>query len=635
MQFYKRVPIIAATVLALINPLQSIAAGPPPPSGGPPEPVLAKIELDGPVLVDENTSASYICTATYSDGVEAPVTPEWSTDSAFAVINASGELTAGNVTSDEVITISAHFGEKTATFVTTIKYAAPVISSLVISGPAAINEGASGNYTCVAMYSDGSALSVVPAWNTSLPAAAIDSAGILIAGSVDSDQLIDVIAGLDGVTGRYAVTIRDVPVTLEGITIQGAVAMDENAAVQLNCIASYSDGSQPLINPVWSVNSAYAQISQNGLLTSGDVPSDQGVVVSAGFDGFSASHSVVIRYTAPVLERIEISGAASVDEGSSAVYTCAAYYDDGTSKAVHPSWSENSSYASVDANGLLVASDVQSDQTLTLTASYEGKSASKQVAITYDAPTVVSLSVVGATIVEELNETGYACAAVYSDGTSKDVTPVWSVSPELAQIGVDGRLLTGEVNRDESVTVTALYGGSVGTLEIVIKDVPPPVVLDRLSISGLTEVMERESIALVCKAYYSDGTSQTVTPVWSDDSGAASISASGEFSAGNFESAAVVEVTAAFGGLAATHQVSVGIVGTEIIYPLNGFDGRVVAAELYDNETGEWRDFGPFSSPEALVLDEMTTNQWYWVSVLESNTTSNVWVEVQGNWLNL
>ncbi|MDF7806269.1 hypothetical protein P4E94_02395 [Pontiellaceae bacterium B12219] len=596
---------------------------------------MAKIEISGPTLVDEGATATFVCSATYSDGNKEDVVPVWSEDSSSSSISANGVLSAGDILADESVSITATFGGKTATVGVLIRYIAPTLDHLVISGPSAVNEGASGIYSCVAHFSDGANVPVTPVWSASSTSVMIDGNGTLEVLSIDNDQMIDVVAAYGGQTQSYSVALTDVPLVLEDITIQGAVSMDENSTIQLNCIALYSDGSQPLIEPVWAENSAFAQISQDGRLSAGDVTANQAVTVSASFGGVSDTHSVLINYVAPNIERIEISGPLSLDEGSSAAYSCSAYYDDGTSKSVTPSWSEDSEYATVSSSGVLMASDVQSDQVLTLSATFDGKSDSMQVAIVYDAPTVVSLIIDGAMIVEEHNETRYVCMALFSDGTSERVVPVWSISEEWAQIDSDGVLRVGEVNRDESVTLSASFGGSTDTYNVLLKDVPPAAVLESLSVSGLSEVMERESTVLVCTAHYSDGSSFAVTPVWSDNSKVATVSSAGEFSAGNFDSDSVVEVTASFGGMTATHQITVRMIGTEIIYPLSGFDGSAVKAELYDYETAEWRTYGPVDSPSELVLDDMSTNQWYWVSVLESNTTSNVWVEVQGNWLNL
>jgi parallel beta-helix repeat protein len=71
-----------------------------------------------------------------------------------------------------------------------------------------------------------------------------------------------------------------------------------------------------------------------------------------------------------------ISGPNEVNGGSEAQYTCTAHYSDGSTSTVtsSASWSENSSYASINSSGYLTTTSVSSDQACTITASYGGKS---------------------------------------------------------------------------------------------------------------------------------------------------------------------------------------------------------------------------------------------------------------------
>lgn len=721
MQFYKRIPIYIAALVALINPTQSMAVGPPPP-GGTPAPVLTGIILSGPTVVDEQTTVQYTCVGKYSDSTTAPIDAIWEVTTADASISSTGLLSVGAIASDQAAMITVSFGGYSKTLDVIIQSVAPVLTGITISGPATVDEGTSARYTCIgkysdstsepihalwevtttdasinsdgllsvgaitsdqdviitasvdgysetldvvikavapvltgitifgpttvdeetsaqyactANYSDGAALSVVPSWTVLSSSAGIDTAGKLSVGSISSDKIISVEASYEGKIARYEVTLVNAPVVLESLTILGAVSMDENTSMQLNCVAQYSDGSAPSVNPSWSVDSPYAQIAQNGWLSAGDVTADVGVTVSASLDGVTGSHNLLIKYVAPVLERIEVMGPSSVAEGESANYTCIAYYDDDSSKAVDPVWSETSSYADVNSSGTLSTYDVPADQSLTLTATYEGKSDSVGVQITYDVPDLLSLLIEGAAIVEEGASTRYSCTASYSDGSSFEVDPVWTVTSDLALISTNGTLSVSEVITDKLVHVSASYGGFNASIEVLLKDIPLPVLLESLSISGVTEVMENSSVALTCQASYSDGSIQTVTPVWSVDSTLASVSADGVFEAGNIESNVVVEVMASFGDLDARHTISVAMISTQIIYPLSGFEGKTVIAEIFDYESGDWSSYGPSDDPEELVLEDLDANKWYWISVSESNTTSGAWNEVQANWFHM
>jgi hypothetical protein len=86
--------------------------------------------------------------------------------------------------------------------------------------------------------------------------------------------------------------------------------------------------------------------------------------------------------TAPkTLAAITISGPDTVNENSSAAYTCTATYSDGSSAAVTPTWSENSVYTTISTAGKLTATAVAADQSVTLTASFQGRSATRTVVV--------------------------------------------------------------------------------------------------------------------------------------------------------------------------------------------------------------------------------------------------------------
>ncbi|MDF7799421.1 hypothetical protein P4C99_08090 [Pontiellaceae bacterium B1224] len=636
MQFYKRISIFTVMLLALVSPRESAAASPPPP-GGPPAPILTGIFISGSATVDEETSAQYECSGKYSDGTTAAISASWSVSSSNSSIDTSGLFTAGNVSSEEVAVITATYGAYTVSMDVTVTYIAPVLSSLEISGPATLDEETSGHqYSCIARYSDGSILSVLPAWSVSSTIASINTAGLLTAGDINADQNVTVTASFGGISSEYTVSIKQVAaIVLTGITIEGTIAMDEGTSVQLNCVGQYSDDSTALVTPAWSEGSTASSISSSGLLSAGGVNADKSITVTASFQGFSDTHVVLIRDIPGILESIEISGPSSLEEGGAGQYSCVATYSDGTSKPISPSWSENSSYASFSSAGLLSAGDVTSDQSLTVSASYQGKSDSMPVTILYQEPVLFSIAVSGATEVLEGYSADYVCQATYSDGTTVDVNPVWTVNSSFAQINAAGTLTGLDVVKDEPVTVSASFGGLTESMAVTVKYELQQVVLTGLAIVGPGEVEELGSVTLTCQASYSDGSVATVSPVWTEDSPQASIDSAGMLAAGNVDADDAVTVTASFGGASTSREIEIWMVGTRVVYPLSGFEGKTVKAELYDLNADEWHDLGQLDSPEELVIQDVVPDQWYWISVQESNTTSNVWNEVHAEWLNM
>ncbi|WP_372796257.1 glycosyl hydrolase family 28-related protein, partial [Pontiella sp.] len=161
---------------------------------------------------------------------------------------------------------------------------------------------------------------------------------------------------------------------LSHIEVSGPFYMDEQTSAQMFCTAFYSDGTSEQVDADWSEDSDSATISADGLLQAGNVLADLDVTVTATFNGKSDSHTATIRFIAPTLDRLEISGSTQMDEGTSSPFSCTAYYTDGSSAAVTPTWSEDSSYASISSGGLLTAADVTADQVVTITALFEGVS---------------------------------------------------------------------------------------------------------------------------------------------------------------------------------------------------------------------------------------------------------------------
>lgn len=200
---------------------------------------------------------------------------------------------------------------------------------------------------------------------------------------------------------------------------------------------------------------------------SSEINAQQGQLLSGGTPGLESG--------TPVPDSITISGPVTVNEQTTAQYTCVANYSDGTSATVSPTWSENSSYASIDTNGLLTAGNVLSDQNVTITASFGGKTGTHAITIKYVAPgpTLNSIVIEGPTSVPENTYQQYLCRANWSDGDYTYVSPVWSDNSDYAAITSGGLFHALEVPHDyDTIVITAIYGGKADTHRITILNVP-------------------------------------------------------------------------------------------------------------------------------------------------------------------
>jgi hypothetical protein len=422
---------------------------------------------------------------------------------------------------------------------------------------------------------------------------------------------------------------------LTGISISGPPSVTEGGTVQYTCSASYSDGTTQTVVPDWIENSSFASINSAGTLSAANVPSDQAVTVTASYDGHTDTHTVTIIDVPVVLTGISISGPSSVDEETTAQYVCTATYSDGSMQVVSATWSENSSSAAISASGLLTAGNVAADQSVTITASFAGQTDTHLVTIKYVPPVLTGITIIGPVSVDEESSAQYICIGSYSDGTSGAVSPDWSQNSGYAGISQSGLLTTGDVTVDQHFTITASLGDLSDTHAVTLKYVPPPVVLENVSISGPDSVDENSSAQFVCTAHYSDGSSVEVVPVWSENSAYASISSAGLLSVGNIESDQVATVTAAFEGKTASKAITAWMVGNQAVFPLSGFEGKTVKADLWDSVKEEWISLGEETSPEELVIADVDTDKWYWLQIKEFDNTRGEWVQVHANWISM
>jgi hypothetical protein len=227
-----------------------------------------------------------------------------------------------------------------------------------------------------------------------------------------------------------------------------------------------------------------------GMTRGGTVYFTAKAVLNTGEEsGFSPAFPWVVPVVAPppaVLTGVSVSGPSSVNEGATGTYTATGTWDNGTTAAISPTWSENSSYATITSGGLLTASAVTANQSVTVTATYGGRTGTRSVTIRDVPATLTSIAVSGPSSVNEGGTGMYAATGTWDNGTTTSITPTWSVSTTYASISSGGVLTGAAVTSNQSVTVTATYGGRTGTMSVTIVDVAglPPAVPKNIGITG-------------------------------------------------------------------------------------------------------------------------------------------------------
>ena len=155
---------------------------------------------------------------------------------------------------------------------------------------------------------------------------------------------------------------------------------------------------------------------------------NQTVTVTATYGGRTGTMNVTIVNAAGVLASVTVTGPTSLNEGGTATYTATGRWDDGTTAAVTPTWTENSTFATITSGGVLTASAVTANQTVTVTATYGGRTGTMNVTIVNAAGVLASVAVSGPTSVNEGGTGSYTATGTWDNGTTAAISPTWSSS---------------------------------------------------------------------------------------------------------------------------------------------------------------------------------------------------------------
>jgi len=175
--------------------------------------------------------------------------------------------------------------------------------------------------------------------------------------------------------GYPVLRVFDGPV--ESLTIIGPSEVDEISDTKYSCEATFRSGYTADLSEdaTWSQDSIYAEISSNGTLSVSDVPTNLNLTITAVYTnrGVVASDTHIVRIIDyPTLISLEIFGPESLFERKSTAFSCVASYSDGRISNVteHATWVEDNGYTTIDSTGLLVATALETNQSVIVSASY-------------------------------------------------------------------------------------------------------------------------------------------------------------------------------------------------------------------------------------------------------------------------
>ncbi len=250
------------------------------PSETPPQSSVVSIAVFGASVLQSGGNARYTCTATMSDGTAKTVIPEWSfvapEEISSAAMTDDGQFQAVNASQHEVeVCIHAEYHVDgvllAADMYVTVGVAqmpSVELSRISIFGELFLESGWSDTYLCTAIYSDGTAVEVVPNWQVAEGAeyATINSLGVL---SVYNDsgtmQLVKIRAEYGGKTETFIVSVSSEnvqppdppqpPATPQpvSIAISGPSSVAADSFAQYTCILEIGDGTTVEVSPEWQV----------------------------------------------------------------------------------------------------------------------------------------------------------------------------------------------------------------------------------------------------------------------------------------------------------------------------------------------------------------------------------------------
>ncbi|HEY3452104.1 MAG TPA: Ig-like domain-containing protein [Myxococcales bacterium] len=397
----------------------------------------------------------------------------------------------------------------------------PATLEKLIVAPASLVLDYKGQQQLVATayYSDGTSVVVTDStdWTSDDPTIAGVTSGTasgrgMVTGNRQGKTVV--VASFGGLVVKVEVTVNAPKLTKVEVR-PAALSVAAGRTGSLTAWAIYADNTQVEITlkATWTVDNGNAKVDATGKVTGLKVGTAK---VTASFEGLSGFATVTV--TDPEVDMLTITPQSSkISEGTTETYTVMAVLSDGSTKDV----SLLAIFTSDDTAGLVsinknVVTGVHQGGPVTITASYGGKQASAKLTIT--APlTVVSITVSPGTFSVSVGaKKALTVTALYSDGSTKDVTAtsVFS-SADRTVVDLDANNAVG-VKIGGPVTITVTYAGKTTTASATV--VAADLVSLAIEPSGLV-LQKGQTGTFKCIATYSDGSTKDLTSscTWSSD----------------------------------------------------------------------------------------------------------------------
>jgi len=441
------------------------------------------------------TNQALTATAKYSDATTTDVTTSavW-TSSAVAVAtvsNATGSQGEVSAVAQGTSTVKATLNGVSGS--TTVTVSAPTLKQVVVSPIAgSVRAGQTLRYTATAIYSNNTqrALNQGVTWassDTAIATLAAGGGGPAGGGEVATGVAVGtttISATFQGVVGSTTLTVTSATVTAISVTPLNPT-LTVNATQAFVATAIYSDNTTQNVTAqaTWvSSDPAVAQVTTAGRGGPGGGGARGTVtavapgtsIISATLNGLSGSSTVTV--SAATLVSISLTPSEpSVALGTQLNFTATGIYSDNSSQPLtgRATWiSSTPSVASIStANGSRGQALALTSGTTTISASYQGITGSTLLTVSSATLKTIQITPFSPTLPIGF-ATNLAATGIYSDNTSRDLTPLVSWSSSGANIAsvsdaAGSRGLLTPITAG-SATITASYQGVSGTDAITV-----------------------------------------------------------------------------------------------------------------------------------------------------------------------
>ncbi|AWY08430.1 tail protein [Erwinia phage vB_EamM_Alexandra] len=471
---------------------------------------LVSIAIVGTDTLFFKQKETYTVTARYKSGNVATIMPtNFVADKVDALGLVGLQGTAKKVSVDTIVKLTATYVYNGVTFTANknVTVKAQLITQLEVIGASTIVSQQSASYTFRITWSNGETEMITPTSFVAAPTTYTTISGNVVTARKETTSNRDIvltatyITADQTVTGKKNVTIlkETEAVVLTSLAIQGANTIRSEESANYTFLATYSDNSTKLIDPLtFTADRLDVVTIVNKTVNAGKVSSDIPVKLSATYteNGITktATLDIVIVNVVPVVDlaSIKIVGPSSVQEKTTTPYTVLATYSDGHTATISPNefrLQQASIYAEFNNSNLIAGAVPIANTSVTIYASYTEngitKNATLNVTIVGNPPVVTSLEVRGADQMNENTVQTYTAWEILSNGSERQVTnPTWSViqGSAIASIAQTGVLSAGEVTQDTTVLIRAAYDGRNAQKSVLVKNI---IVISLLSVQPL------------------------------------------------------------------------------------------------------------------------------------------------------